>query len=68
MITRGDLREPIFGDTKDREMFLNKLSEYKERHNFIPYDYILYGQPLPFSYRDGERAVIQNNTAFRSWT
>ena len=41
MITRGNRRAAIFKDNKDRERFLQKLLEYKERYGFIIYAYTL---------------------------
>ena len=41
VITRGNRRAAIFKDNKDRERFLQKLLEYKERYDFVLYAYTL---------------------------
>jgi len=41
VITRGNRRESIFIDVQDRERFLKKLFEYKERYIYTLYAYTL---------------------------
>ena len=41
VITRGNRKAAIFKDDKDRLKFLQKLTEYKKRYNFILYAYSL---------------------------
>ncbi|MDO9575456.1 MAG: transposase [bacterium] len=41
VMARGNHRESIFRDDHDRERFLKKLLEYKERYGFILYAYTL---------------------------
>jgi len=41
VMARGNHRESIFRDDPDRERFLKKLLEYKERYGFILYAYTL---------------------------
>ena len=41
VITRGNRKQVIFKDNKDRLRFLQKLLEYKERYGFILYGYTL---------------------------
>lgn len=41
IIARGNKREDIFLDQGDRIRFINKLSEYKKRYDFILYAYTL---------------------------
>ena len=41
VITRGNRKAAIFKDDRDRERFLQKLREYKERYGFIIYAYTL---------------------------
>ena len=41
VITRGNRRESIFMDVQDRERFLKKLFEYKERYIYTLYAYTL---------------------------
>ena len=41
VMTRGNRKEAIFKDDKDRLRFLRKVLEYKERYGFILYAYIL---------------------------
>ena len=41
VMTRGNRKEAIFKDDKDRLRFLQKLLEYKERYGFVLYGYTL---------------------------
>jgi len=41
VIARGNRREKIFGSEKDYQLYLNFLSEYKDRYGFSLYAYTL---------------------------
>jgi putative transposase len=41
VITRGNQRQEIFRDDQDFRMYLNFLSDYKERYRFLLYAYVL---------------------------
>jgi REP element-mobilizing transposase RayT len=41
VITRGNKKQRIFLDKEDKERFLKKLLEYKNRYNFVLYAYAL---------------------------
>lgn len=46
VMARGNHRESILKDDSDRERFLKKLLEYKERYGFILYAYTLMGDHI----------------------
>jgi len=41
VITRGNRKEPIFLDDDDKNQFLNRVKEYKNRYDFILYAFVL---------------------------
>jgi REP element-mobilizing transposase RayT len=57
VITRGNRKESIFKDTEDRERFLKKLIEYKERYDFILYAYVLMGNHIHLLIETGKEPL-----------
>src|SRR5262245_8736870 len=43
VITRGNQRQNLFHDDKDREFYLHRLEQYRKRYGFTIYAYVLMG-------------------------
>ena len=41
VITRGNQRQNLFHDDKDREFYLDRLEQYRKRYGFTIYAYVL---------------------------
>jgi REP element-mobilizing transposase RayT len=41
VITRGNQRQNLFHDNKDREFYLDRLEQYRKRYGFTIYAYVL---------------------------
>ena len=41
VITRGNQRQNLFRDDKDREFYLDRLEQYRKRYGFTIYAYVL---------------------------
>jgi REP element-mobilizing transposase RayT len=41
VITRGNQRQNLFPDDKDREFYLDRLEQYRKRYGFTIYAYVL---------------------------
>lgn len=57
VMTRGNRRELIFRDARDRERFLEKLLEYKERYGFDLYAYVLMGNHVHLLIETGNESL-----------
>lgn len=57
VITRGNRKEAIFLDRKDRQHFLRKLREYKRQYGFILYAYVLMKNHLHLLLQTGQTAL-----------
>ncbi len=41
VLSRGNRKQPVFGEDRDRDRFLGKLADYKKRYGFVLYAYAL---------------------------
>ena len=73
VFSRGNRKLPIFNDDEDREQFLKKLLEYKNRYQFVLYAYTLMHNHFHFLVETGDvplsrsmQGLLQSHTQWHN--